>query len=227
MTGTGIYLLWTIFAAATVASVGAVAWRLRRGEQRRRALAAAARRLGLEFQAAATVLAAPDYRNLHIFSQGRERTYRNILTGKADGTDGVIISDYQYTTGDGRNTSTCGQTVALLSYQKGDLPRFELRPETLFDKIEAVFGYQDIDFKESPSFSKLYLVRGPDEAAVRALFGLDLRRFFESHPGWCVDGRGPWLAVYRHGRLVPPDALPAFLDEAKLLLVALPGGKAT
>jgi len=165
-------------------------------------------------------LPAAEYRNLHIFTQGRERTYRNILTGKPDGTSRAIISDYLYTTGDGRSAQTCRQTVALLTFPKGDLPRFELRPVTTVDRIDAVFGYQDIDFEESPLFSRRYLLRGPDEAAIRALFDLNLRQYFKSHPDWCVDGRGPWLAAYRHGRLIQPKALPAFLDEVTFLLKA-------
>ena len=220
-----IYLPWAIVIGATAASISAVVWNLRGSKQRRIALTAVARRLGLGFQANALALPAEDYRNLHIFTQGRERTYRNILTGKPDGTAGVTICDYQYTTGDGRSTQTCRQTVALLTYPKGDLPRFELRPETVFDKLGSVFGYQDIDFKESPAFSKRYLLRGPDEAAVRALFGLNLRQYFESHPDWCVDGRGSWLAAYRHGRLVPPEAFASFLDELKLLLWAFPSAR--
>jgi hypothetical protein len=222
MTGLEMLMPWILIVTGGAVAMGAVVWSIRRGEQRRRALAATAQRLGWGFQATASGLAVEDYRNLHVFSQGRERTYRNILTGKPEGTAGVIICDYQYTTGDGRGTRTCRQTVALLTYEKGDLPRFELRPETVFDKIGSVFGYQDIDFKESPEFSKRYLLRGPDEAAVRALFGLNLRQYFESHPGWCVDGRGAWLAAYRHGLLVPPEAFPALLDELKLLIWTFP-----
>jgi hypothetical protein len=216
-------LSWTISAGAAAAAVAGLIHILRKDRQRCRALAEAARRLGLEFQADAPALAAPEYRNLHIFSQGRERTYGNILTGKPDGTEGVVICDYHYKTGDGRGTRTSRQTVALLSCPQADLPRFELRPEIDGGEIRSVFGYQDIELTESPLFRQRYRLRGPDEAAIRALFGLNLRRYFESHPGWCVDGRGPWLAVYRRGWLVPPKTLAAFLDELKLLFRALPG----
>jgi hypothetical protein len=222
MTGLEIYLPWAILAGAAAARIGGVIWGICKDKQRRLALTAAARRLGLQFQADAPGLAAEDYRNLHIFTQGRERTYRNILTGKPEGTAGVAICDFHYKTGDGRSSWACRQTVALLTYPKGDLPRFELRPETVLDKIGSVFGYHNIDFTESPEFSRRYMLRGPDETAVRALFGLNLRRYFESHPGWCVDGRGPWLAAYRHGRLTRPEAVAAFLDEVKLLLWAFP-----
>jgi hypothetical protein len=221
--GLMIALPWIILAGSAAVGSGGLVWIITKDQRRRLALAATAQRLGLRFQADAPSLDAPEYRNLHIFTQGRERTYRNILVGKPDENAGVIICDYNYKTGDGRETRTCRQTVALLTCPKEDLPRFELRPTAGFDRIDPVFGYHDIDFKDSASFSNRYLLRGPDEAAVRALFSQDLRRFFESHPDWCVDGRGPWLAIYRHDRLTPPKELPAFLEEAKLLLRAFAG----
>ncbi|MCX5796602.1 MAG: hypothetical protein NTY77_13995 [Elusimicrobia bacterium] len=222
MTGFEIYLPWAIFAGAAAVGIGGLVWSLRREKQRCLALTAAAQRLGLEFQVTAAGLAADDYRSLHLFTQGSYRTYRNILSGKPEGTHGLIICDYQYKTGDGKNAQTHRQTVALLSYPKGGLPRFELRPENVFHKLGSLFGYQDIDFKESPEFSRRYLLRGTDEAAVRSLFGLNLRQYFESHPDWCLDGRGAWLAAYRHDRLVEPADFPSFLDEVKVLLWALP-----
>ena len=222
MTGLEVYLPWAIYSGFAAVGIGSLVWSLRREKQRRRALAAVAQRLGLQFQDSAPGLTADDYRSLHLFSQGSYRIYRNILSGKPEGTHGLIICDYQYKTGDGKNAQTHRQTVALLSYPNGPLPRFELRPENVFHKLGSLFGYQDLDFKDSPGFSERYLLRGTDEPAVRALFGLNLRQYFESHPDWCVDGRGSWLAAYRHGRLVPPRSFAEFLDEVKVLLWAFP-----
>ena len=222
MTGLEVTLPWAICAAAAAAGIGGMVWSLRREKQRRLALAAVAQRLGLGFQDNAPGLTADDYRSLHLFTQGHTRLYRNVLSGKPEGTHGLIICDYHYTTGDGKNVHTFRQTVALLSYLKGGLPRFEMRPENIFHKLGSLFGYQDINFKDSPDFSRRYLLRGTDEAAVRSLFGLNLRQYFESHPDWCLDGRGAWLAAYRHDRLVKPEDFPAFLDEVKVLLWAFP-----
>ncbi|MDD5629347.1 MAG: hypothetical protein PHU21_09800 [Elusimicrobia bacterium] len=222
MTGVEIYLPWLVFGGAAAVGIAGFAWSRRQEERRRLALAALAPRLGLKFKESAPGLSAEDYRSLHLFAKGRDRTYRNILSGKPEGTHGLIICDYAYTTGDRNSTKIHRQTVALLSTAKGRLPRFELRPENAFHRLGSLFGYQDIDFPDSPGFSKRYLLRGTDEAAVRALFGLNLRQYFETHPDWCIDGRGRWLAAYRQERLVKPEDYPAFLDEAKLLLWALP-----
>jgi hypothetical protein len=222
MTGLEIYLPWAIAGTVLTASLGGLAWGLRRDRVRREAMEALAARMGLRFQASAAGLDAEDYRGLHLFTLGRERTYRNVLSGKPDGTEGLILCDYHYTTGDGKSTQTHRQTVALLAYPRGGLPRFELRPESVIHRVGAIFGYQDIDFKESPGFSSRYLLRGTDETAVRGLFRTNLREYFETHPGWCVDGRGSWLAAYRHGVLVKPADIPAFIDAAKVLLWAFP-----
>ena len=215
-------LSWTILAGAFLIGFGGLVWALRRRKRRRLALAAAAQRLGLEFQADARSLAQAESRALHIFSQGRGRLYRNILNGKPEGTEGLVLCDYHYTTGDGKDARTLRQTVALLRCPNGALPRFELRPRDASQEVDPRFGYQDIGLESSPAFSQSYLLRGPDEAAVRSFFGADLRRHFAGHAGWCVDGRGAWLAAYRHDRLVEPEELPAFLDEIKLLWRALP-----
>jgi hypothetical protein len=222
VTGLEIYLPWAVAGTVLAASLGGLAWRLRRDRLRQESLAGLAARLGLSFQAEAPGLDAEDYRGLHLFSRGRERTYRNVLNGRPEGTDGLILCDYGYTTGDGKNTKTLRQTVALLAYARGGVPRFELRPEGVLHRVGAIFGYQDIDFKESPGFSSSYLLRGTDEAAVRGLFRTNLREYFETHPGWCVDGRGSWLAAYRQDVLVKPADIPAFIDAAKVLLWAFP-----
>lgn len=210
-----------VLAGAALLGAG-VYWQIARSVKRRDALQELARELGFAFTDQAPGLDAEDYRSLRIFSLGRNRVYENVLSGTAEGTAGLVVCDYRYTTGDGRSARTHRQTVALLGYPKGGLPRFELRPESLLHKMSSVFGYQDIDFPEHPDFSAKYLLRGPDEAAVRALFGLNLIQYFEAHPGWCVDGRGRWLAAYRHGRLEDPARLRDFIDEAKVLLWAFP-----
>ncbi|MBI5240679.1 MAG: hypothetical protein HY926_09415 [Elusimicrobia bacterium] len=222
MTGLEIYLPWAIAGTVLAASMGGLVWGIRRDRLRQEALAALAARLGFGFRAQAPGLDAEDYRGLRLFSLGRDRTYRNVINGKPEGTAGLILCDYSYTTGDGKSTQTLRQTVALIAYAKGGLPRFELRPESVLHRVGAIFGYQDIDFKESPRFSSLYLLRGTDEPAVRGLFRTNLREYFEAHPGWCVDGRGSWLAAYRHGQLVKPADIPAFIDAAKVLLWAFP-----
>src|SRR2546422_3151571 len=52
---------------------------------------------------------------------------------------------------------------------EGRLPTFMLTPEDLRAKLAVLFGGQDVDFDDSPEFSRRYRLRGTDEDAVRAL----------------------------------------------------------
>jgi hypothetical protein len=76
-----------------------------------------------------------------------------------------------------------------------------------------MMGYQDIDFESNPAFSKKYLLRGPDDAAVRSAFTMRVLMFFEAEEGLCVEGDGRALIVYRHSTRVKPEALREFIDK--------------
>lgn len=139
----------------------------------------------------------------------RQSGLSNLLRGSFGSTE-VVVLDCRV--GSGKQAIT--QTVAGFPLRGKSLPVFELRPENIFHKIGAAFGYKDIDFEANPRFSGSYLLRGADEAAVRNLFHLGLLSFFEEQKGWCVEGGGPWLGVYRQGRTVSPKKVREFLEEA-------------
>jgi hypothetical protein len=95
------------------------------------------------------------------------------------------------------------------------LPQFLLTPEGLLARIAAYFGGQDIDFADSPEFSRAYRLRGSDEAAVRSLFTPARRQVFELNRGQHAAGAGGELMWWRDGALPPPDAFDAFLMEGE------------
>ena len=210
-----------IYALIVVGVVGAAVLQTYLERRRTKALAAAAKRLGLNFSAQGH-LSQEGFASFPIFQEGRGRCCSNILRGQPEGTAGVLLFDYEYETGSGRSRQTHRQTVAALRYAKGGLPKFSLRPESLLLKIATVFGYQDIDFPERPGFSRQYLLRGSEEKSIRELFGLNLLEYFEQHPGWFLEGGGDWLVVCQHGKRMPPQAFGDFIDRAKLLLWAFP-----
>ncbi|MEC9473853.1 MAG: hypothetical protein VX584_04130, partial [Actinomycetota bacterium] len=71
----------------------------------------------------------------------------------------------------------------MLDAEDLQLPTFVIRPENLFHKIGSTFGYQDIDFDAHPTFSKRYLLRGPDEEAIRNTFTDEFLSSYERHKG--------------------------------------------
>jgi hypothetical protein len=180
------FVVIPVFLAAMVG----VWYLVRRAEQKRReALRQMAEQLGLDFEPEADQLLTAELARLHLFRQGHSRRAANLMRGRV-GKEEVLLFDYRYVIGSGKNRRTRHQSVAAFSTGPRALPDFELRPENVFHKIGAAFGYQDIDVPDYPSFSSHYLVRGKDEPAVRQLFDGTVIETVESARGSCIEGGG-------------------------------------
>jgi hypothetical protein len=148
----------------------------------------------------------------HLFSQGYSRRISNIMTGSFNGIP-VMVLDYKYTIGGGKNSHTRQQTVLVIESDKLRLPKFLLRPENLLDKVESAFGKKDINFETAPVFSKKYFLRGDDPESVRKVFVDHVLEFYELHLGLCTEGDGAKLIYYRSSKRVSPTNIQTFLQE--------------
>jgi hypothetical protein len=209
------------FAALAVVGGGVVVYLSVIAERKRRgALAQVALTLGLSYLDKVPKASVAGLGNFHLFRHGRRKMGRNLMEGKSGDTQ-VTLLDYQYTAGGGKDSRTCRQTVAVFRGVATGLPEFTFAPEHFWHRIGALFGYQDIDFEASEEFSKHYVLRGPDESAIRAAFGADALGFFAQNPGWSVESFGGSLAVYRTARRCKPEEIQPFLAEAANVLRAL------
>lgn len=172
----------------------------------------AASRLGFQFFPNGDGLTHEQHAHFQLFSQGTSRKIRNLIQGNAKQLE-VRVFDYEYALGNGDRVETPGQSVVSFCAPDLHLPSFSLRPRTLLHKIAAFFGYHQIEFGDHPQFSRLYLLRGLDEPAIRNHFHQEAVQFFEMNPGWCVEGQGSRLICYREGKWVEPDVIRSFLDE--------------
>lgn len=143
-----------------------------------------------------------------------------MMTGRVADRE-VTFFDYRYTTGSGKNSHTWHQSVALFPGGAPGLPDFALAPENFFHKIGQVFGYQDVDFDASPEFSSHYLLRGPDETAIRSSFSADALAFLAEQRGWNVEVRSGHIGIYRSSRRCKPEEAPAYLAESLNVLRAV------
>jgi hypothetical protein len=103
----------------------------------------------------------------------------------------------------------------------GALPAFEVRPEHFFHKIGGMLGMQDINLPNRPVFSSKFLLRSPDEAAVRELFGDAICDLLEKHLKLSVEAADHYMIVYQASRRPKPEQLAAFLDTARAIRDAL------
>ncbi len=205
------FALFIIVLVALV--IFSIFWAIQQGKARQVAIKALAGHLGFEFTPACAGAPDPELAGFRLFDQGHSRRSFNILRGVL-GREQALICDYQYTTGGGKSRQTHSYVVTAFQLEGRRLPRFELRPENVFHRIGQVFGYQDIDFQEDEAFSKMYLLRGEDEQAVRALFKSYVLDHFKRSGGWHLEGSDRWLIVWKSGRRPRPEELRGRLEEA-------------
>lgn len=87
-------------------------------------------------------------------------------------------------------------TTTLRLHLPFDLPEFILEKEDILDRAFALAGFQDIDFKHFTKFSRRFVLKGPDEEAIRELMTPDLLEFFESEPVYHVECAGREMIVF-------------------------------
>lgn len=147
-----------------------------------------------------------------LFNAGRSRAWGYTISGTKNGAPFTAF-EYKWVTSGGKNSHTNHLHAILWESDGASLPRFALTPEGLLSRLGQLFGMQDIDFDDAPEFSRLYRLRGDDEAGVRGLFTAELRAFFGVTPGQRLSGRGRSLFWWRSGRLPRPDRLDEWLEE--------------
>jgi hypothetical protein len=208
-----------VFLLVMITAGGAmlIVWALRRERERSQGMEAAAKALGWSFAAKQPLDVIPGLERFGLFGQGSSRCISSFMAGHKDDVRAAVF-DYQFTVGSGKTQSTMQQTVAYLRSETLALPAFSVRPEHVFHRIGAIFGWEDIDFPDRPDFSHDCLLRGPDEAAVRAAFPPEVTAFFEGEAKWCADGEGEELFLWRSGKRLDPAEVPALLASATELL---------
>ena len=146
-----------------------------------------------------------------LFSKGRAKKILNILQG-GDGDRRLAIFDYDYTTGHGRSTIRWHTTTLSVGLEATAIPQFSLRKKRVTDTVARWFRGRDIKIPSHPSFSRRYVLRGNNQAAIVALFTEPVMDFFDRNPGLGAEGGNHTLVLYRLGKRVKPDAIGGFLS---------------
>ncbi|MBN2592278.1 MAG: hypothetical protein JXA81_02135 [Sedimentisphaerales bacterium] len=128
--------------------------------KRREAMAAMAAKLGLQFMHNKDRYMSQRYRFLDKLRRGSNRYAYNVLSGRYQGHE-VLIFDYHYKTGSGKNTHHYYFSFFILQLP-ASFPELIICPEGIFSKIAQAVGYDDIDF-ESHEFSRKFCVRSPNK----------------------------------------------------------------
>ena len=183
---------------------------------------AAARALGFTFRRWATKEDKALIVGSHLAKAGYARSVHNVLQASDPAELTMFLFDYSYAIGHIKDHDrSIGQTIIRMHSPLLRLPPFSISPENTFSEIGKFFGDSDISFSEVPEFSRTYLLRGPDEAAVRQLFNSSIIQFFEQERDLTVEAAGDLMFLYRYNKIVKAEEMETFVETGKRALALL------
>jgi hypothetical protein len=173
--------------------------------KRREAMAAMAARLGLHFSPGKDRDMARRYRFLDKLRRGSQRYAFNVLSGSYQGHE-VLLFDYHYKTGSGKNTHHYYISFFIL-HLPVLFPELIICPEGIFSKIAQAVGYDDIDF-ESHEFSRKFCVRSKDKKFAYDVCNARMIEYLLSNTDLSIEIEDTVLAISFDSRLAPEQIEP-------------------
>ncbi|MEL7267833.1 MAG: hypothetical protein AAFP69_23905, partial [Planctomycetota bacterium] len=114
----------------------------KREKERSKSYAQLAQRLGLAFVTESNGDIQNRLQRFQLFSRGRWRNARNVMTAETDGVT-MTLMDYRFTTGGGKRTKHHKHSVIIFESDILNLPSFSIKPQGLLDRIGNLIGFQD------------------------------------------------------------------------------------
>lgn len=125
-----------------------------------------------------------------------ENEFANVVTGDVRFTRRVRSTEI----GEPDNVSHSMHSYVYIRFDGHSIPHFKLMPETIFKRIADKFLKRDIDFDDSPGFSRAYHLESKSVDDCRQLFDRPVRRELENKKDWEIYGQGSWLVFLRRKR---------------------------
>ncbi len=179
----GLFIIFVMIVASRAAA--------ERAANRSKELAQLASELGFAFDPSFDETMSKNYSHFGQFNEGDNRVAYNTLTGSLtiEGQEFLTrIGDYTYTVtrsnggkSGGSTTTTYRLTYLILKLPFIDVPDTIIRHESIFDKIGAALGFDDIDF-ESSEFSRKFFVKGKNRQFTYGLIHQGMMEYFLTGP---------------------------------------------
>ena len=116
------------------------------------------------------------------------------------------------------------QTVLVLKDSNLDVPDFILQSQStgMFSKLlPQLIGPNPIKFTDSPEFGSQFVLSGPVETAIRALFTKSVRDFLERNPEWTIRGTGNCLVLWHQNKIQKEHERESFTEQGLQVLTLL------
>lgn len=139
-----------------------------------------------------------NFNPFHLFRfQTVDKSY-NKISGSVNGLN-LSILDIDFHQGELHTKVESQSTIALIDLEER-LPLFTIEREHMLDKLAALAGYDDIDFKNFKQFSSKFHLKGENEEGVRAFFKPEVVSFMEQNLVYRVESIGNQLLLMKTNR---------------------------
>ena len=209
-----------IFVAVFVLAGGMMYWSYVANKKRIEGFEQEAEAMGLNFTQQPADSFMAHYGHFKLFNRGRRRGVSNLIEGDS-GDVTLRIFDYKFTTGSGKQTRHHVQTIASLKSSQLNIPSLTIHPEGFFSRVGSKMGFQDIDFDSHPTFSKMFVLKGDNEEAIRNFLTPAALEYFEAHQGISLEASGDTLFFYNPNRRIKPEEIKDLLARAYEVFGAL------
>lgn len=169
-------------------------WGSKKEKERRDAVEKFCAQQGYQFQAQSQEFQSQSWKSLPLFQRGHSKQMKNVGSRGERGESSMFF-DYRFTTGHGKHRQHHLYFV-VGRFKDSKLPAFTLSPENVFSKIAQAVGYSDIDFSHDPEFSKAYVLRGNNEASIRAIFSPTILATLKHEKGIHIESDTNGILVY-------------------------------
>lgn len=198
-------------------------------QKRRAELLALAEQLGWRFDPNDDHGHDSRFSQFAIFCNGHSQRAYNTLYGTltlAGFSVDAQMGDFQYkqTSGSGKNRSTTTYTLSYLIAGSPfpAAPDLLIRPEGVFDKVSAFFGFDDIDF-ESAEFSRAFHVSSSDKRFAYAVVHPRMMEFLLATRGPTLAHAQRYCCVHDGNRVWTPEEFRARLGWLEGFFEQWPG----
>ena len=209
-----------IFVAVFVLAGGMMYWSYVANKKRIEGFEQEAEAMGLNFTQQPADSFMAHYGHFKLFNRGRRRGVSNLIEGDS-GDVTLRIFDYKFTTGSGKQTRHHAQTIASLKSSQLNIPSLTIHPEGFLSRVGSKMGFQDIDFDSHPTFSKMFVLKGDNEEAIRNFLTPAALEYFEAHQGISLEASGDTLFFYNPNRRSKPEEIKDLLSRAYEVFGAL------
>jgi hypothetical protein len=151
-----------------------------------------------------------------LFRTGGSPKITNVISETGLNSENHLF-DYEFVISTGKSSKTFKQTVLFINSKNLSLPQFYQKPESIFTKLFALLGFDDIDFSNFPEYSDRYHLKGEYEEVVRYYFSKEVLELLTAQKDLYVEGMNYYLILYQHDKLCPPSQLKTFRNLGLML----------